>query len=232
MSERLRSVKLGIRVASYAKYKRIDNKREMLYTRNLQPYVVKVYECTPSGLIAITEFVDIFTLNEFHEHQEEMAEILNEISKNFLIGDVGITGKNYVNWGTRNDGTICILDFAYIYSVQYKVFSCACNDDALLRYDSKYVKLICPYCGRSYTFGEIRRKITRKQQDEEIGDIRRLSYNIHSEEETVELVPDFEPRTKEKKKKQKSEIDLLIKEKENKNKEEVIEWDDVDPDSI
>ena len=105
----------------------IDNRREMLYTRQLQPYVVKVYESTPNGLIAVTEFVEIFTLSEFHEHQEEMAEILSNISTQFLIGDCGITGKNYVNWGTRNDGTICILDFAYIYSVKYGIFKCSCD---------------------------------------------------------------------------------------------------------
>ena len=190
----------------------IDNRREMLYTRQLQPYVVKVYECTPNGLIAVTEFVEIFTLNEFHEHQENMRNILSVIAEQFLIGDVGITGKNYVNWGTRNDGTICILDFAYIYSVKYNIFNCACSDDAILRYDKNYVNLICPLCGRKYSFGELRRKITRKQQEEEIGDIRRLSYNLTSPEETIELVPEFEPRlNNKKKKKERSETEELIR---------------------
>jgi len=190
----------------------IDNRREMLYTRQLQPYVVKVYESTPNGLIAVTEFVEIFTLAEFHEHQEEMAEILSQISTQFLIGDCGITGKNYVNWGTRNDGTICILDFAYIYSVQYKIFGCACNDEALLRYDKNFVNLICPLCGRKYTFGEVRRKITKAQQEEEIGDIRRLGYNLKNSEEIVNVIPDFEPKRKsDKVKKELSETEKLIR---------------------
>lgn len=209
----------------------IDNRREMLYTRQLQPYVVKVYESTPNGLIAVTEFVEIFTLAEFHEHQEEMSEILSQISTQFLIGDCGITGKNYVNWGTRNDGTICILDFAYIYSVQYKIFGCACNDEALLKYDKNFVNLICPLCGRKYTFGEVRRKITKAQQEEEIGDIRRLGYNLRKSEEDVQIIPDFEPRKKsEKVKKQLSETEKLIRayEKGNLKNQAIQDWDNPD----
>lgn len=207
----------------------IDNRREMLYTKQLQPYVVKVYESTPNGLIAVTEFVEIFTLAEFHEHQEEMSEILSNISSQFLIGDCGVTGKNYVNWGTRNDGTICILDFAYIYSVKYKIFGCACSDDALLRYDKNFVNLICPICGRKYTFGEVRRKITKAQQEEEIGDIRRLSYNLKYSEEVVNTIPDFEPKkNSDKDKKELSETEKLIREYQKGKVQNQVsqDWDD------
>lgn len=216
-------------MALYIKYNRIDNRREALYTKQLQPYVVKVYECIPNGLIAVTEFVEIFTLAEFHEHQEEMAEILSIISTQFLIGDCGITGKNYVNWGTRNDGTICILDFAYIYSVRYKIFSCGCSDDALLRYDKNFVNLICPLCGRKYTFGEVRRKITKVQQEEEIGDIRRLGYNLTQSIQDVVINPEFEPNRRNKKdKKELSETEKLIREyRKGKIKNQVTtqDWD-------
>lgn len=179
----------------------IDNRREMLYTRDLQPYVVKVYECTPNGLIAVTEYITIFTIDDFHEHQDDMRKILGIISTQFLIGDVGVTGKNYVNWGTRDDGTIAILDFAYIYSVEYKLFTCSCDNDSLLRYDNDFVILKCPKCGRKYTFGEIRKKVTKAKQEMEIGDIRRLGYNLTQANQLIEANPLFEPRIKEKKKK-------------------------------
>lgn len=209
----------------------IDNQREMKYSKSLQPYVVKVYECTPNGLIAVTEFVEIFTLNEFHEHQKEMGDILADISDNFLIGDVGITGKNYVNWGTRNDGTICILDFAYIYSVAYNIFTCACSEVSILRYDSKYVNLICPLCGRKYTFGEIRRKITREQQANEIGDIKQLSYNLTKPEEEVEYNEEFEPSQKKKKKKRTETEELIHQYRKGKlksNNEQDWDYPDLD----
>lgn len=179
----------------------IDNRREMLYSKNLQPYVVKVYECVPTGLIAVTEYVSIFTLDDFHMYQNTMRNILGEISNQFLIGDVGVTGKNYVNWGIRDDGTICILDFAYIYAVQYKLFVCSCSDDALLKYDNDYVNMRCPRCGRKYTFGEIRKKVTKAKQEMEIGDIRRLGYNLTQSEQLVPVNKEFEPHIEKKKKK-------------------------------
>ena len=214
--------RMGISIDGYAvkialdKDGMIDNRREMLYTKALQPYVVRVYECVPNGLILVCEMVEIFAYADFLKYQDLMREMLAEISKNFLIGDCGITGKNYINWGIRRNGTICILDFAYIYSVKYNVFTCTCSDTAILRYDSNYVNLICPECGKKYTFGELRRKITRKQQEDEIGDIRRLGYNLTEPLQEVEVVPEFEPKPETKKKKKEKTEEDKQKEKERK----------------
>lgn len=177
----------------------------MLYSKALQPYAVKTYECTPSGLFCVEEYVDILDKSDFDDPsvQKEMREILEELSTMFLIGDVGVNSKNYVNWGRRPDGSLVMLDFAYIYDVKYGTFTCSCDDESILQYDNNFDKLICPKCGRKYTFGEIRRRITKKMQEDEIGDIRRLSYNIKSAVEEVELVPEFEPEDPKKKKKKK-----------------------------
>ena len=155
----------------------IDNRREFLYSKDLYPYVVKVYEAFPNGLVAVTEYVEIFNIDSFYRYESRMKEILSEIANNYLVGDVGVTGKNYVNWGIRHSGVeddICILDFAYIYNVKFNISKCACG--AFLQYDDKFVNFECPSCGKKYTFGEVRRKISRKEQEKEIGDIRRLGY--------------------------------------------------------
>lgn len=184
----------------------IDNRREILYTKDLQPYVVKVYECTQNGLLAVSEYITIFTLDDYNTNQEKMRQILSEISKMFLIGDVGITNRNYVNWGFRDNGELCILDFAYIYAVKYKTFVCTCDDTSVLKYDSDFVYLICPTCGKRYRFAEIRKRLSRKDQENEIGDVLRLGYTLTKAEELVPVNPKFEPNkennglTKEKKK--------------------------------
>lgn len=210
----------------------VDNRREFLYTEELQPYVIKVYECIPNGLIAVSEYVRIFESYNYREYQDEMRRILKDISSRFLIGDVGVTGKNYINWGIRVDGTICMMDFAYIYSVQYKLFTCSCDDETLLHYDNDYNKLICPRCGRSYKFGEIRQKVTRKKQEEEIGDIRRLGYISHQPEELVDENINFSPKIfKETKKKIKSPIEKAIDEYiKSKKPENQQDWDYPDQD--
>ena len=78
----------------------IDNCREMLYSKALQPYAVKTYECTPSGLFCVEEYVDILDKSDFDDPavQREMRDILGELSQMFLIGDVGINSKNYVSF--------------------------------------------------------------------------------------------------------------------------------------
>lgn len=181
----------------------IDNRREFLYTQKLQPYVVKVYECIPNGLIAVTEYVSIFTLDDFHNRQDEMREILKEVSVQFLVGDVGITSKNYVNWGVRTTGDICMLDFAYIYDISYKLFICTCDDVSMLQYNQDYTKLVCPTCGKIYPFIEVQKRIKSSDQEKEIGDIRRIGYNITHDNQLVEVNPEFEKYLEDNNKKKK-----------------------------
>lgn len=208
----------------------IDNRREFLYTTKLQPYVIKVYEISPMGLIAVSEYFTLFTYDDYREHAEEMKDILKIVSRSFLIGDVGVTGKNYVNWGFREDGTIGMLDFAYIYSVDYKLFTCSCSDDAILVYDDDFVKLVCPQCGRKYTFGSIRKKVTKKQQEEEIGNMDEQGYILRHPVEKVPEIIRFEPKyaVNNRKKKELNETEKLIKEHRKAVKSQIEEITDYD----
>ena len=148
---------------------KIDNKREFMYSLALQPYVVKCYETFADGLLAVFEYVEIFTIDDYWKCQEKMREMLSDIAQNFLIGDVGISSTNYVNWGFRDDGSLVILDYAYIYSVAFKKFTCNCSPHSVLHYDKDFNNLICPVCGKKYDFKTIRKKISREDQDAEIG---------------------------------------------------------------
>lgn len=159
-----------------------DNKREFLYSIALQPYVIKTYECSPTGLLSVCEYVMGLTEAEFtnRDIQEKMRKILKEISGSFFIGDVGITSKNYGNWGIRLDtDELVILDFAYVYSVSYNTFQCTCSGKGMLYYDKDFVNLICPLCGNKYTFGQIRKRISKKQQAAEIGNIEEKGYLLN-----------------------------------------------------
>lgn len=219
--------RLGVQIDGYAfkialdKDGMIDNRREYKYSRPIQPHVVKVYESIPNGMIASSEYISIFSYEEFKSCKNEIKEILEEISsQGYLIGDVGFSERNYINWGRRADGSICIMDFAYIYDVKYNTFQCNCGSTSMLRYDSNYVNLICPHCGRKYEFGEIRRRISRKTQEEEIGDIRSLGYNLTQYEEEVEYNQEFEPKKiiKEKKPSKKDFIKKLKEEQQERKR--------------
>ena len=194
---------------------KIDNRREFKYSKQLQPNVIKVYECFSDGLIAITEYITVFTIEDLYQNQNRMRDILKEISKSYLIGDIGVSSKNYLNWGYRTDlnNSICILDFAYIYSLSYKTFNCTCSPHAMLNYDNDYINLRCPHCKKKYTFEDIRRKITRKDEENEIGDLKENSYVVDSDTQMVEMNPNLS-ESKEKPKKVKKLKPWEIKEPE------------------
>ena len=170
----------------------IDNRREFIYSMQLYPYVIKCYECLPNGLCAVFEYVEVFSLDDYHKYQDEMRKILTDIASSFLIGDVGISSVNYLNWGHRGStDQICILDFAYIYSVKFKTFTCQCSVSSILHYDNDFNNLICPKCGKKYAFKDIRKKISRADQEAEIGDIRQKGYTISSSYQEVPFNPNF-----------------------------------------
>ena len=186
----------------------IDNMREFKYAKRFGTDVVRVYECTPGvGTVAVFEYITIFSLSDMEKHQDEMREILGRITENFLVGDMGVSVINYINWGTRLDGTIAILDFAYIYSLSYKGFLCSCEDEGVLQYDHDFNFLICPFCRKKYSFADIRKRITREDEINEIGDIRNDGYVLTEQVQTLEINLDESEhlRPKKKKKKEKSE---------------------------
>ena len=192
--------RLGILIGGYAfkfaydKAGCIDNRREFKYSKLLYPYAIKVYECFPNGLISVSEYIEVFTEEDFWTYREPMKNILTELSSKYLIGDVGIIKKNLTNWGVRHSeygDQICILDFAYIYDTSFGTFVCSCDNITMLEYDKTFSKFICPRCSKVHTFEDLRSRITRKLESDEIGDIRDLSYNVTSAIQDVEYVSQY-----------------------------------------
>jgi hypothetical protein len=173
-----------------------DNQREFKYGYQFYPDVVKVYECAPEGLVAVFEYIRIFTMEDFYDNQNKMRSILEKISQGYLIGDVGISADNYINWGTRYDGSIAILDFAYIYSLSYRGFLCTCEDEGILQFDNDYNYLKCPFCGRKWSFSDIRKRISKADEANEIGDIFECGYVLTSDSEVHEVDPEKSPMEK------------------------------------
>ena len=213
----------------------IDNKREFKYSNELQPYVIKVYECTEDGLVAVSEFVQCFDDYEYMlQCADEIRDILRKVSDYYFIGDVGITSKNAANWGKRRNGELVMLDFAYIYSVSYRLFTCTCNAGEILHYNNDYTSLVCPACKRVIEFAQIRRRISKKDQENEIGDLTKQSYILHEEVEYQKVNPavsevEEEPSAEEKELRRKRKMAKKNKNKDfDKRMEEVDDLDQID----
>lgn len=159
-----------------------DNWMEFSLTQELQPFVVKCYEC--NGLILVTEYVNLVTRDEFMAHKEEMRLILSYIAQSYLLGDVGTIAKNFTNWGYRDSGEWVILDFAYLYRIRGEEMKCGHVNKAgetcetFLEYDYDYSSLRCPRCGHKYIFNEIRGRISKEFEEEEVEFVKNMAYVV------------------------------------------------------
>lgn len=147
-----------------------DNWQEFALSAELQPYVIKVYEC--NGTFMSCEYITLISKEEFVEGRDEIQDILSRVSQQYLIGDVGTITKNYLNWGFRDDGNLVILDFAYFFEISPELMRCGALIDkntgrlceGLLEYDHNFNDLVCPSCRKTYISALIRSRITQEDR--------------------------------------------------------------------
>ncbi|MCM1233260.1 MAG: hypothetical protein NC489_24345 [Ruminococcus flavefaciens] len=160
--------------------------------KRLYPYVTKIYEVSENGTLLVAEYIQPFeSYQEMCKYSEKIKDILEKLSSVYLIGDVGITPKNYSNWGLRigSEDPVC-LDFAYVYEVRSELFICRhCKANAMLIPTKDFTKLQCsnPTCGKIYLFEDIRAKIGNDLHRHEIGDLTEEGYALSESEVPTEL---------------------------------------------
>lgn len=172
---------------------KIDNQKEFKMSKILWPGTSMTYEVSKNGTLLVAEYCQPFSgFSDMQQHEPEIRAILEGFTKRgFLIGDIGITSKNYANWGMRirTKKPVCI-DYAYVYDVNSNLLMC-CNCEAgqILVPTENYVELICPACGQHTKFQELRRRISMADHLREIGDLTQNGYLLKSASEEVELDP-------------------------------------------
>lgn len=171
---------------------KIDNFKEFKMAKRLFPDVTKVYEVSENGTMLVAEYIQPFdSYSEMAQYAAQIREILTNIGAVYLIGDVGITEKNYSNWGIRigTNRPVC-LDFAYVYEVSSELFTCQyCQTHAMLIPNKDFTELHCsnPSCGKKYLFEDIRRKIGNDVHNHEIGDLSQEGYLLSGSHILTEL---------------------------------------------
>ena len=167
-----------------------DNLNEFAMSRELQPYVIKVYEVNSLGTIMTCQYVTVIDKDEYLKQKEAILSILEDLSQSYLLGDVGYVSKNFLNWGYTDEGDLVILDFAYIYKVIAHELLCNnrdCISHPYLEYNSTYTELHCPECRKKYTFMDIRRRYNKKDEEELIRLTKELSYKTQGKTYDIEV---------------------------------------------
>lgn len=130
---------------------------------DLQGYVTPIYEA--NGLIEIAHRVKPFlSYADFKKHEDEAAQTLNTLSEKYLLDDVG--PSQWANWGYCEELGCVIIDFAYLVRLEALDFTCCKPLDngsecqGQLEYNNTMTALVCPECGATRTFGDIKNRDT------------------------------------------------------------------------
>ena len=171
---------------------KVDNLKEFKMAKVMFPKVPKTYEVSENGSLLVAEYVIPFgSYTEMMRYADQIREILTEFSSVFLIGDVGLTGKNYANWGLRvgTEEVVC-LDFAYVYDASSDLFICRhCNANAMLVPNRDFTKLVCPNkaCQKETLFEDIKSMISNDFHMKQIGDLSKEGYVMETSGVVTEL---------------------------------------------
>lgn len=176
-----------------------DNPREFLNQNMLKPFVTKVFEVTPDGVVGEFERVQpITSREEFLSSANEIYELLDIIFSKYIMADVG--SKYFMNWGiATNRGSFAgpvLLDFSYLYEADInKLVCCAPNPNepcgicgGLIDTDEGFNRLICTKCGVEYKAVELAKdieenKIIRKGRSTKM----KVALNWKGKKETKEI---------------------------------------------
>ena len=193
---------------------KIDNLKEFKMAKILFPYVTKTYEVSDNGSLLVAEYIQSFSsYSEMLTYADEIKSILRKLSKMYLIGDVGVSSKNYGNWGIRpgTNKPVC-LDYAYVYEISSELFICKnCETNSMLVPNEDFTSLFCPTCKKGTTFETIRTRIGNDIHNHEIGDLSEVGYKLKESNVLTTLIEDKSSYIKE---------ENIPEEKDIKNNEE------------
>lgn len=136
----------------------IDNISEYKRSIEFPQYFMKVYETNRE--ILVCEYCELVSEEYFLAHKSEVKQILTILSNFYVMNDVGLTTKNFCNWGirTNTDGeeVMVIIDNAYFYPIRNKeMITCTCG--GLIKPSDDFTYYVCSNsaCAMHYTVAEI-----------------------------------------------------------------------------
>ena len=152
----------------------IDNMNELAQAKYKSKYLAQAYET--NGIILVSEYVTVMSAEEFLECQSEIGQILLKLEKDFynedardknkyyILGDMGMSNKNYGNWGRRMNGEIVILDYGYLYEVAGRdwinVAVCpVCGSDLEYLEDFSELKCVNDKCNTKVKYTTVRNNL-------------------------------------------------------------------------
>ena len=148
-----------IKIASDRVGKR-DNLSEFRLQEVVKPFCTKTFDVTPDGIMSLVERVETMTSYQFkYVYTGDIFDfIMLILDRGYIMEDIG--GNFHKNWGLRVGFGPVILDYPYVFEVDYTKLRCSFVDpitkekcDGYLDYDySKGMsEIVCTKCGTRYS---------------------------------------------------------------------------------
>lgn len=136
------------------------NLREFQTQYFIQPFCAKTFDVLPDGLIALSERVEPMKEEDYkNTWSSDIFDFIFQIlNRGYIMEDVG--GNFFKNWGVRFGFGPVILDYPYIYEIDWHKLKCSkkdpiTNDKCLGDLDYDYSRgmseIICTKCGARYS---------------------------------------------------------------------------------
>lgn len=155
----------------------IDNVNELAMSKKLPKHGPLALAYETNGLILVSEYVAVIDKEDFLESQMQVKKILESLEREvvsilnknknsyYILGDMGMSSKNYGNWGRRPSGELVILDYGYLYKTSYrewnKISKCPyCGN--VLEYKDDYTELQCSSCNKTVKYTTLRNNLGYK----------------------------------------------------------------------
>lgn len=154
-----------------------DNLSEFTLQKLIKPFCTKSFDVTPDGVVALVERVETMKEADFKKvYASDVFDFTFEIlRRGYVMEDIG--GNFYKNWGIRFGFGPVILDYPYIFELDWTKLRCSHKDvhtgylcDGYLDYDydKGMSEIICTKCGTRYTAKYLARRIEAKTLLEKI----------------------------------------------------------------
>ena len=172
-----------------------DNPREFKNQFYLKPYVTKIFEVSPCGVMALVERVDnLKSREEFISIAGDIFDVIsNWIIGKYVLEDIGT--KYFLNWGVRHGFGPVLLDFPYMYELDGEKLTCnlpisntgeIC--DGLIDYDAGYNTLVCLKCHTEYKAIELKKALEENKiiGQGKVGSKMKISIKVDGKEKIID----------------------------------------------
>lgn len=140
-----------------------DNQKEFNVQRVLFPWVSKMIQVCPSGVLGFAERVTpILSRDEYNAYLPMIYLMLTDLLGKYVLEDVGT--DFFKNVGIRRGHGVVLLDYPYAYELDGNKLHCnnimadgtICHGE--IDYDAGMNYLVCTNCGKRYYASELRKR--------------------------------------------------------------------------